>query len=143
MVEYRTVGLDAVFAALANPTRRALLARLARGRTSITALAGPFAMSLPAVSKHLRVLEGAGLVARDKEGRVHRCRLMARPMREAAEWLARYRRHWEERIDALDANLARTAAAGGEGRRASSGPRERRRKGRPGARRAPRHVRTV
>lgn len=98
-------ALDATFAALADPTRRAILARLARGEASVTALAAPFRMSLPAVSKHLRVLERAGLLARSREGRVHRLRLEAAPLRAAEEWIASYRRFWEQSFDRLDEYL--------------------------------------
>ena len=97
--------LDATFGALADPTRRAILARLALGQTSVTELARPFSMSLPAVSKHLRVLEQAGLLAREKDGRVHRCQIEAAPMRAAADWIARYREFWDERLDALERYL--------------------------------------
>jgi len=105
MVKYSGANLDAVFAALADPTRRAIVARLSRGDASVTDLAGPFDMSLPAISKHLTVLEDVGIVASEKAGRVRRCRLTGRPMREAAEWIARYREFWEGRLDALDAYL--------------------------------------
>jgi DNA-binding transcriptional ArsR family regulator len=101
-------SLDHTFAALADPTRRAMLARLAEGETSVTELARPFEISLPAVSKHLRVLERAGLVARRKQGRVHRCRLVAGPMQDAAAWMGHYRSFWEERFEALDRYLAGT-----------------------------------
>jgi DNA-binding transcriptional ArsR family regulator len=102
MVKYEGDALDATFAALADPTRRAMLAHLARdGETPVSALAYPFRMSLPAVSKHLRVLEHAGLVVRRRDGRVRRCRLVARPMREADAWIARYRRFWEHQFDRL------------------------------------------
>ena len=101
MVKYSTNSLDATFSALSDPTRRAILAHLARGEASVTELAEPFNVSLPAISKHLRVLERAGLLTREKDGRVHRCRLAAEPMEEAAEWIALYRRFWEERFDAL------------------------------------------
>jgi DNA-binding transcriptional ArsR family regulator len=101
MVNYQPRSLDVTFAALADPTRRAILARLARGASPVTRLAAPFAVSLPAVSKHLRVLEEAGLLAREVEGRVHRCRLVARPLRDAAAFLTRYRRFWEGQLDAL------------------------------------------
>ena len=97
--------LDRTFAALADPTRRAILARLARGEASVTSLAAPFRMSLPAVSKHLRVLERAGLLARSREGRVHRLRIEAAPLREAGEWIAHYRRFWEQSFDRLDEYL--------------------------------------
>ena len=101
MVKYQTDGLDAVFSALGDPTRRAILARLALGETSVGELAAPHAMSLPAVSKHLRVLEAAGLVRREKQGRVIRCSLEAAPLEAAADWIAEYRRFWEAQLDAL------------------------------------------
>jgi len=103
-------SIDQTFAALADPTRRAILARLARGEASVTGLAAPFRMSLPAVSKHLRVLERAGLVGRSREGRVHRLRLEASPLRDAGEWIARYRRFWEGSFDRLDAYLREVQA---------------------------------
>ena len=93
--------LDATFAALADPTRRAILARLSCGGTSVTQIAEPFKMSLPAVSKHLRVLERAGMLSRTRDGRVHRLRLVADPMQEAAEWISHYREFWEGALDAL------------------------------------------
>ncbi|MFT7582968.1 MAG: DNA-binding transcriptional ArsR family regulator [Myxococcota bacterium] len=93
--------LNAVFNALANPTRRKQLARLKIGPATVGELAAPFAMSLPAASKHLRVLENAGLVTRTIEGRVHRCSLAAAPMAEASEWLAHYRTFWDDQLDAL------------------------------------------
>ena len=101
MVKYQHDALDATFAALADPTRRAILARLALGELSVGDLAQPFEMSLPAVSKHLSVLETAGLVVREREGRVRRCRLTSAPLRGAAEWISSYRRFWEEQLDAL------------------------------------------
>ena len=95
-------ALDATFQALADPTRRAILARLVSAPdTSVSELASPFRMSLPAVSKHLRVLEGAGLLARRREGRVHHCRFVPGPMRTAADWIAHYQAFWEDRLDAL------------------------------------------
>lgn len=103
-------ALDATFGALSDATRRGILARLARGESSVSELAAPYEMSLPAVSKHLRVLEGAGLVVRHKDGRVHRCRLIAEPMKDAAEWIERYRVFWEEQFDALERYLAETGA---------------------------------
>src|SRR5437899_1114695 len=106
MVKYQGNALDATFAALADPTRRAILARLAGREVSVSELARPFAISLPGVHKHLRVLERAGLVAHAKHGRVRRCRLVARPMKEAARWIERYRRYWEAQFDALTAYLA-------------------------------------
>jgi len=93
--------LDRTFAALADSTRRAILSRLAHGDATVGELARPFRMSRPAVSKHLRVLERAGLVRRTREGRVSRCTLDAAAMREAAEWVERYRIFWEGRLDAL------------------------------------------
>lgn len=93
--------LDRVFGALSDFTRRAILTRLREGEATVGQLARPFDVSRPAISKHLRVLEGAGLVERRKDGRYSRCALDAEPMREAAEWVARYRRFWEGRLDAL------------------------------------------
>lgn len=102
MVKHSTERLDAVFAALADPTRRRILQDLARGEATVTELAEPHDMSLPAISKHLRVLEEAGLISRAIEGRVHRLQLNSKPMSEAFAWLELYRRFWEERFDALD-----------------------------------------
>ncbi len=98
-------GLDATFAALADPTRRAILARLAKGDLSVMELAEPFAMSQPAISKHLKVLERAGLISRSRDAQRRPCRLEARPLEEATEWLERYREFWEERFQRLDALL--------------------------------------
>jgi len=97
--------LDATFAALADPTRRAILARLANGEASVTELAEPFAMSQPAISKHLKVLERAGLVSRGRDAQRRPRRLNARPLAEATAWLAEYRRFWERRFAHLDALL--------------------------------------
>jgi DNA-binding transcriptional ArsR family regulator len=97
--------LSATFSALADPTRRAILARLALGETSVTELAKPFEMSMPAVSKHLKVLERAGLIARGREAQWRPCRLDAEPLREAASWIEEYRRFWEESLDRLDKYL--------------------------------------
>jgi DNA-binding transcriptional ArsR family regulator len=94
--------LDSTFAALADPTRRAILARLAAGETSVTELARPFEMSLPAVSKHLKVLERAGLIARGREAQWRPCRLEAGPLKDADEWIEHYRRFWEDSFDRLD-----------------------------------------
>ena len=101
MVNYTREELDSTFSALADPTRRAILERLSKTSCTVSELAQPFDMSLPAVSKHLRVLEEAGLLARRKEGRVHRIRLVAEPMREASDWITAYREFWEGRLDAL------------------------------------------
>ncbi|MDH3442906.1 MAG: metalloregulator ArsR/SmtB family transcription factor [Deltaproteobacteria bacterium] len=100
--------MSPIFSALADPTRRAILDRLANGESSVTELAEPFSISLPAISKHLRVLEGAGLLSRDIDGRVHRCRLNAEPIRAAVEWMARYRLFWETRFDSLARYLEQT-----------------------------------
>src|ERR1700738_2565520 len=99
MVNYSTVSdnapLDATFGALADPIRRAILSLLARGQATVSELAAPFDVSLPAVSKHLRVLESAGLLQREIDGRVHRCRLAPKPMKAAAAWIEKYRAFWE------------------------------------------------
>jgi DNA-binding transcriptional ArsR family regulator len=97
--------LTATFAALADPTRRAILARLAQGECSVTTLAAPFDMSMPAVSKHLRVLERAGLIARGREAQWRPCRIDAAPIKDVAEWAERYRALWEARFDRLDTYL--------------------------------------
>ena len=94
--------LDTVFAALADPTRRAILARLARGEATVTELAEPFAMSLPAVSKHLKVLEHAGLISRGREAQWRPCRLRAGPLEEVSAWIDQYRSFWEESFERLD-----------------------------------------
>ena len=99
-------SLSTTFAALADPTRRAILARLASGEASVTALAEPFEMSLPAVSKHLKVLERAGLISRNREAQWRRCRLDAAPLRDVSDWLEHYREFWEQRFDRLEAYLA-------------------------------------
>jgi DNA-binding transcriptional ArsR family regulator len=98
-------SLDATFAALADPTRRAILARLASGERSVTELAEPFDMSLPAVSKHLRVLERAGLIARRRDAQWRHCRIDAGPLKQVADWTERYRHIWEDRLDRLDTYL--------------------------------------
>jgi DNA-binding transcriptional ArsR family regulator len=106
MVNFQSPSLDRTFAALADPTRRALVMRLAEAPDiSVSALAEPFAMSLPAVMKHLDVLSDAGLVSRSKTGRVVACRLEAEPMRDAFEWLHRYQKFWSEQLDRLAAFL--------------------------------------
>lgn len=100
-----TDHLSTTFAALADPTRRAILARLSLGETSVSELAEPFEISLPAISKHLKVLERAGLVARGREAQWRPCRIDAGPLREVADWLEHYRRFWEQRLDRLDEYL--------------------------------------
>ncbi|MFZ5755430.1 MAG: ArsR/SmtB family transcription factor [Pseudomonadota bacterium] len=97
--------LSAIFAALADPTRRAILARLSGGEASVTELAEPFDMSLPAVTKHLKVLERAGLITRGREAQWRPCRLEAQGLRQAADWVGQYRRHWEQRLDRLEEYL--------------------------------------
>jgi DNA-binding transcriptional ArsR family regulator len=109
MVNYSSAPLDAIFGALADPTRRAMLARLAQGQAMITELAEPFRVSLPAISKHVRILESAGLLEREINGRVHRCRLAAEPLRNAAAWIEQYRAFWEWQFDALAKYLETTA----------------------------------
>ena len=94
--------LSSVFAALADPTRRAILSRLASGEASVTQLAEPFEMSMPAISKHLKVLERAGLIARGREAQWRPCRLEAAPLRDVAVWVEHYRRFWEQSFDRLD-----------------------------------------
>lgn len=97
--------LNATFAALADPTRRAILAKLASGEVSVNELAEPFDMSLPAISKHLKVLEAAGLISRGRDAQRRPCRLEAAPLKDAVDWLERYRKLWEERLDGLGAYL--------------------------------------
>jgi DNA-binding transcriptional ArsR family regulator len=97
--------ISSTFAALADPTRRAILARLALGETSVTDLAAPFEMSMPAVSRHLKVLEKAGLIARGREAQWRPCKLKPEPLKQAADWLDEYRRFWEESFDRLDEYL--------------------------------------
>jgi DNA-binding transcriptional ArsR family regulator len=97
--------MSSVFAALADPTRRAILARLADGEATVTELAAPFEMSLPAISKHLKVLERAGLITRGRDAQWRPCRLEAAPLQAPAEWLERYRRFWEGSFDRLDEHL--------------------------------------
>jgi DNA-binding transcriptional ArsR family regulator len=97
--------LSATFAALADPTRRAILARLATGECSVTELAEPFDMSMPAVSKHLRVLERAGLIVRGREAQWRPCRIQPKPLKEVAEWAETYRHIWEQRFDRLESYL--------------------------------------
>ena len=105
MVNYLDTALDSVFSALADPTRRGVLAALASGRRPVTLLAHPFELSLPGFMKHLRILEDAGLVEREKQGRVVTCTLSAEPLRNAAEWIAFYQQFWEARLDALSRYL--------------------------------------
>jgi DNA-binding transcriptional ArsR family regulator len=110
--------LDVTFAALADPTRRAILARLALGEASVTELAEPFAMSLPAVSKHLKVLEHAGLIARGREAQWRPSRLEAGPLKDVADWVDHYRKFWEESLDRLEEYLQQLQAGAKERKRA-------------------------
>lgn len=111
--------LDLTFGALADPIRRAILARLARGEATVGELARPFDVSRPAISKHLRVLERAGLVKRARDGRVSRCELDAVPMRDASEWVERYRQYWEDQLDSLSRYLEQEAPTTDEEERES------------------------
>src|ERR1700741_3529763 len=97
--------LDMALSALADPTRRAILARLALGEASVTDLAAPFAMSQPSISKHLKVLERAGLISRGRSAQFRPCRLEAEPLKELAAWVEQYRRHWDDQLDRLDGYL--------------------------------------
>jgi DNA-binding transcriptional ArsR family regulator len=105
-------SLSTTFAALADPTRRAILARLIAGEASVTELTAPFAMSMPAISKHLKVLERAGLIARGRAAQWRPCRLHAAPLKDVADWVDTYRRHWEESFDRLDAYLHQLQTGG-------------------------------
>lgn len=116
-------ALSATLAALADPTRRAILARLAKGEVNVTELASPFDLSLPAISKHLKVLERAGLVERGRDAQFRPCRLRAAPLRDASEWIERYRTHWEESFDRLAEHLRRM-----QGGRSSTAPPSKKRK---------------
>lgn len=145
-----TDQLTSTFAALADPTRRSILTRLSRGETSVTELAEPYRMSLPAVSKHLKVLEKAGLIERGRNAQWRPCRLRAEPLREVADWVDTYRRFWEESLDRLDDYLmelqgktkpqrkghTRASGAsggpGGHGQPAPGKPRRKRHDGRKG-----------
>ena len=102
--------LSSTFAALADPTRRAILAQLALGETSVTELAKPYSMSMPAVSKHLKVLERAGLIVRSREAQSRPCRLQAAPLKEAASWIEEYREFWEASLDRLEEYLGKMKA---------------------------------
>ena len=114
-----TDHLSATFSALADPTRRAILARLASGETSVTDLAAPFEISMPAISKHLKVLEHAGLIARGREAQWRPCRLEASPLREVSDWVEHYRQFWEARLDRLESYLREVKALEGKSPRKS------------------------
>ena len=111
-------ALSSTFAALADPTRRAILARLSLGETSVTELARPFEMSMPAVSKHLKVLERAGLISRGREAQWRPCRLDASPLKDAATWIEEYRRFWSGHFDALERYLDRMDPSPTKGKKA-------------------------
>jgi DNA-binding transcriptional ArsR family regulator len=117
MVKYNSRTLDRTFGALADPTRRQILAHLARGDRRVTDLARPHNMSLPAVSKHLRVLEHAGLLRRRRHGRIHEMQLNAEPLKKAAQWVEEYRKFWEGSLDRLAAYLEETNKAVGKKRK--------------------------
>ena len=108
MVKYPSAALNRTFAALADPTRRRILAQLAQGDRCVTRLARPYAMSLPAISKHLRVLEKAGLLRRRRYGRIHEMQLEAKPLKQAARWVEEYRKFWEGSLDRLAEYLEKT-----------------------------------
>jgi DNA-binding transcriptional ArsR family regulator len=105
MVKYSSETLDAIFSALSHPIRRAILEKLKSGSVSISEVAEPFKTSLPAISKHLRILEDAGLIVNEKEGRVHYLRLVANPLLEAVNWLADYQQFWKEQFSSLEEYL--------------------------------------
>ena len=115
-------AMSSTFSALGDPTRRAILARLALGETSVTELAEPFEMSMPAVSKHLRVLERAGLIERSREAQFRPCKLKPEPLKQAWGWIGDYRQFWEESFDRLDAYLQKLQAEQKKGKRKKSGP---------------------
>ena len=123
MVNFNEHSLNRTFAALADPTRRAILARLAEGEATIGVLAGPFDVSLPAISKHLRVLEGAGLITRRRLGRVRRCTILPGPIVAADAWINYYRRFWESQFDSLDSYLnEKPSQKGGEDDKSADDP---------------------
>ena len=113
----RTFNLDRAFAALADPTRRAILARLASGEATVNELAVPFDMTQPAISKHLKVLERAGLISRSRAAQTRPCRLQAAPLKQVANWVEAYRTLWEESFDRLDAFLQSTRSTATKGKR--------------------------
>ncbi len=117
--------LSSTFAALADPTRRAILAKLSLGEASVTELAKPFAISMPAVTKHLKVLEGAGLISRSREAQFRPCKLEAAPMKEVSRWIEQYRWCWEESFDRLDAYLVEVQTAEKPGKKKKKKARKR------------------
>jgi DNA-binding transcriptional ArsR family regulator len=128
MVEYQTSQLDELFRALADPTRRAMLSDLAQGPRTVSELAAPFDISLAGASKHIQMLERAGLIQRDVQGRVHTCRLDARPMHAGAEWLRHYERFWNRKLDVLESILKAEDAAKPTAKATRKSPTPRRKK---------------
>lgn len=112
MAKYKKDKLSTVLLAMGDPTRRAILEKISRGGPSVLEIAESFPISLPAVSKHLKVLERAGLISRKREGRVHRFKLNARPMRDASEWIRNYERFWQVQFDSLEAYLEKAKKGG-------------------------------
>lgn len=110
MVKYSNDALDATFGALSDPTRRAILVRLSKGDAQVSELAEPFGMSLPAVSKHLRVLEKAKLINREIDGRVHRLRINPAPLQKAQNWIEHYEKFWKQQLNSLDDYLRKTTS---------------------------------
>ncbi len=108
MLSTKADQLSRIFAALADPTRRAVLARLTKGQAPVSELAAPFAISLPAISRHLHVLERAGLIAQGRDAQRRPCRLSAKPLREVSTWVEQYRAYWDDHLDRLDTYLRRT-----------------------------------
>ena len=129
MAAHNSPGLDRVYAAIADPTRRAILAQLAEGQINVGDLAARFPMSLNGVSKHVKVLERAGLLRREIRGREHQLRLRSEPLREAEEWFQRYRGFWTARLDALERHLAVPAAGAGTGRGTGNSKKQRHSRG--------------
>jgi DNA-binding transcriptional ArsR family regulator len=127
-----TDPLSTTFAALADPTRRAMLARLAKGEATVTELAAPFDLSLPAISKHLRVLQKAGLIEQGRQAQWRPCRLAPKPLRDVADWVGQYKRHWEESFERLDAYLREVGVDGGTQKRQRKGARDGNDENRPG-----------
>ena len=121
MVKHNQNHLDRAFAALADPTRRAILARLSEGEAQVTELAEPFGMSLPAVSKHLKVLEKARLIVRRVDGRVHRFHVNPEPLQQARSWIEQYQQFWSEQLEALGDYLETTAKEKRDGRSSTTG----------------------
>lgn len=113
-MQTQTDSLSTTFAALADPTRRAILARLAKGEATVTELAAPFDLSLPAVSKHLKVLQRAGLIEQGRQAQWRPCRLKAEPLRDVAAWIGEYKRHWEDSFERLDDYLREVAKDDGK-----------------------------